>query len=150
MIRKLGLLLLLVLIVIQFFHPDKNESSVISVNDITNVAVVPDDVQSILKTSCYDCHSNSTVYPWYYAIQPVAWWLNNHVVEGKEHLNFSEFGTYTPKNARHKLDEVKEVLDKNEMPLKSYTVIHGNAKLTAEQKALLTDWSQQTAAAVKN
>ncbi|HPW86515.1 MAG TPA: heme-binding domain-containing protein [Chitinophagales bacterium] len=140
MLKKVGLALLLLLVVIQFIQPTKNQSTEILASDITKVRQVPADVQEILTVACYDCHSNNTVYPWYSHIQPVAWWLNNHVVEGKQKLNFSTFGDYDTKKANHKLDETIEVLQKNEMPLKSYTLIHTNAKLTDAQKTLVINW----------
>jgi len=99
-------------------------------------------VLQVLKTSCYDCHSNSTAYPWYNNIQPVAWWLNKHVNNGKKHLNFSEFGNYDTKKANHKLDEIVETLEKNEMPLFSYVIVHQNAKLSDAQKKLVMDWAK--------
>lgn len=142
--RKILLGVMLVLIVIQFFHPSKNQRSELLPTDITKVYPVPEDVLTILKTSCYDCHSNNTVYPWYNNIQPVAWWLSNHVKEGKEHLNFSDFGSYPEKKAKHKLHEVKEVIEENEMPLTSYTIIHRNATLSAAQKKLVMDWVNST------
>lgn len=140
--QKIGIAILVILIVIQFFHPKKNQSTEILATDITKVTTVPDDVMQILKTACYDCHSNNTTYPWYNNIQPVAWWLNRHVTEGKQHLNFSEFGSYEAKKANHKLDEIAEVIEKNEMPLSSYTLIHKDAKLTDTQKKLLIDWAK--------
>ena len=105
------------------------------------------DVLLVLKTACYDCHSNNTVYPWYNTIQPIAWWLNRHVVEGKQHLDFSDIGNYTAKKAKHKLDEVAEVLEKDEMPLFSYTIIHRNAKLNDAQKQLLINWAKNATVA---
>ncbi len=88
--KRLFLVLLFALIVIQFFRPAKNKSEGMSKNDITTLYAVPENVQSILKTSCYDCHSNNTVYPWYSQVQPVAWWLDGHIKDGKKDLNFSE------------------------------------------------------------
>src|SRR4051812_1459572 len=93
-LKRILLLLSVVFVIIQFFHPAKNQSEVISINDITKVYPVPGEVQKILKTSCYDCHSNNSIYPWYAKIQPVSWWLNHHIDEGKHELNFSEFATY--------------------------------------------------------
>ncbi|MBK9328002.1 MAG: heme-binding domain-containing protein [Sphingobacteriales bacterium] len=142
--RKILLSILLALIVIQFFHPVKNQDAELLSTDITKVHPVPEDVLTILKTSCYDCHSNNTVYPWYNNIQPVAWWLSNHVKEGKEHLNFSDFGSYPEKKAKHKLQEVKEAIEENEMPLTSYTIIHRNAALNDAQKKLVLDWVNST------
>jgi Haem-binding domain len=141
MIKKIALLLLAALVIIQFFKPDRNISTVASANDITNKYAVPASVQEILKTSCYDCHSNNTVYPWYANIQPVAWWLADHVNEGKKELNFSEFTTYSPKKAHHKLEEVIEQTKEGEMPLQSYTIIHQNTKLNESQKLELATWA---------
>jgi hypothetical protein len=92
--KKILLGLLFALLVVQLFRPNKNQSDVKQVNYIATVYQVPTETGVILQTSCYDCHSNNTNYPWYGNIQPVAWWLNNHIVEGKEELNFSEFGLY--------------------------------------------------------
>src|SRR5213592_2028705 len=100
MLSKILLVLLLLLIVIQFVRPEKNQSTGVSANDITTKYAVPTAVQSVLKRACFDCHSNNTTYPWYDNIQPVAWWLNHHIEEGKDELNFSEFTTYSPKKAR--------------------------------------------------
>lgn len=131
---------ILAFIVIQFIRPAKNKSEGISNNDITKVYPVPENVQAILKTSCYDCHSNNTVYPWYSQIQPVAWWLNNHIEEGKRELNFSEFASYRIGRQYRKLDEVNKQVKEDEMPLDSYLWIHKNAKLDEQQKLTLANW----------
>lgn len=101
---------------------------------------MPKEIQTLLQQKCYDCHSHSTKYPWYANIQPVAWWLADHVEEGKEHLNFSEFKSYNAEKAAHKLEEVVEEVAEGEMPLKSYTLIHSDAVVTAEELALLRNW----------
>ena len=141
MIKKIAIGLLVALVIIQFFKPARNISSEKSANDITNKYTVPASVKEIMKTSCNDCHSNNTVYPWYANIQPVAWWLADHVNEGKRELNFSEFSTYSPKKAHHKLEEVIEMVKEGEMPLQSYTIIHQNAKLSEPQKLELSNWA---------
>ena len=141
MIKKIAIGLLVALVIIQFFKPARNISSEKSTNDITNKYTVPASVQEILKTSCNDCHSNNTVYPWYANIQPVAWWLADHVNEGKRKIDFSEFSTYPPKKAHHKLEEVIEMVKEGEMPLQSYTIIHQNAKLSEPQKLELANWA---------
>ena len=91
--------LILALIVIQFIRPAKNKSDEVSKNDISTIYPVPENVLAILKASCYDCHSNNTFYPWYAEIQPVGWWLDNHIKDGKRALTFSEFITYRIKNS---------------------------------------------------
>ena len=133
-------ILLLGFIVIQFIRPAKNKAEGISNNDISKIYAVPADVQAILKTSCYDCHSNNTVYPWYANIQPAAWWLADHVKEGKKELNFSEFASYRIGRQFRKLEEINKEVKENEMPLDSYLWIHKDAKLNNEQKLTLANW----------
>lgn len=146
MLKKILYVLLAILVIIQFIQPTRNTSTGPYPNDITTKFAMNDNVASILKTSCYDCHSNNTVYPWYANIQPVAWWLQDHVNEGKSELNFNEFATYKEKRQRKKLDEMIELIKEDEMPLKSYTILHGNAKLSAEQKATITKWCEENMA----
>lgn len=140
MIRKILLGLLAVLIIIQFFRPEKNQAEGLSVSDISTVYAIPGDVHDVLKKKCYDCHSNNTVYPWYSNIQPVAWWLDSHVQDGKRHLDFSSFKEYNAEKAAHKLDELVEVLMEDEMPLKSYLIAHPNAKVTQQEKDAIYNW----------
>ncbi len=143
MFKKFLYFLLAVLVIIQFFHPAKNvnASPAATANDISKVYPVPDNVQKILKTSCYDCHSNNTAYPWYNNIQPVAWWLNHHVDEGKGEINFNEFASYRPGRQYKKLDEIIDQVKKDEMPLSSYTLIHKDAILTKEQGSAIMVWA---------
>ena len=150
MVKKILILLLVVLVVIQFIRPEKNSATAVSENDITAYYTVPENVQSILKKACYDCHSNNTEYPWYANIQPIGWWLQDHINEGKEELNFSEFGTYSAKKAAHKMEEVGEMVGEGEMPLESYTLIHKDAVLTHEEAETLIKWSKQIEASIKN
>lgn len=142
MLRKILIGLLVALVIIQFIRPERNVASAMSANDISTKYTVPDDVNKLLQKACNDCHSNNTVYPWYSNIQPVGWWLQNHVNEGKEELNFSEFATYKNKKAAHKLEEVVELVEEGEMPLESYTIVHKEAKLTNEEKATLVTWAK--------
>jgi hypothetical protein len=139
-LRRILIALLAVFIIIQIFRPTKNKSDKPSVNDISTKYKVPEDVANILKASCYDCHSNNTVYPWYAEIQPVAWWLNDHVIEGKKELNFSEFAGYPIRRQYKKLEEINDQIKKDEMPLKSYLIIHTYAKLDSQQKYSVTNW----------
>ncbi len=135
------IVLLVVFIVIQFFRPAKNSSNGISANDITIKYAVPADVQTIFKTSCYDCHSNNTVYPWYNNIQPVAWWLADHIKDAKAELNFSEFASYRIGRQYRKLEEINKEVKEGEMPLESYTYLHGNAKLNQQQRLTIANWA---------
>ncbi|HKH63786.1 MAG TPA: heme-binding domain-containing protein [Flavitalea sp.] len=139
--KKIILTLVAIIILIQFIRPAKNKSADISANDISRHYAVPANVDGILKRSCNDCHTNSTIYPWYTNIQPVGWWMQWHVNEGKSHLNFSEFATYAPKRQHHKLEETIEMVKNGEMPLNSYIWLHGNAKLSQEDQTTLMNWA---------
>lgn len=139
--KKILLTLFVIIIVIQFIRPEKNKSTSISENDISRHYPIPANVDAILKRSCNDCHTNNTTYPWYTNIQPVGWWMQWHVNEGKSHLNFSEFATYAPKRQHHKLEETIEMIKEGEMPLNTYLWMHGNAKLTAEDQTTLVTWA---------
>ncbi len=134
LLKKLFYLLVILFVIIQFVRPVKNISTNASVNDIATKYQIPQDVVTTLKTSCYDCHSNNTVYPWYANVQPVAWWLDDHIKEGKKELNFSEFATYKIGRKYKKLEEIIDEVKEDKMPLESYTLIHGNAKLSEPQK----------------
>ncbi len=142
-VKPLGIILLATLIIIQFFRPAKNvsASSTVFANDISKAYHVPDDVKLILETSCYDCHSNNTNYPWYSKIQPVAWWLNNHILEGKKEINFSEFASYRIGRKYKKMEEIVKQLKEDEMPLFPYTIIHRNAIMSKDQKLSVTVWA---------
>lgn len=141
--KKLALGLLLVFIAAQFFRPEKNLSPSAGAADIAAAHAVPPAVRDVLHRACYDCHSNQTNYPWYAEIQPVAWWLADHVKDGKEHLNFSEFGTYSVKRASNKLDQIYDEVSQHSMPLKSYTWGHPEARLTPAEVKLLIDWAEE-------
>ena len=138
-IKKILIGLLLVLVVLQAFRPAKNISAD-TTNDISKSYPVPEEVKTILTKSCFDCHSNNTVYPWYAEIQPVAWWLNDHVKEGKREINFNEFSTYRIGRQYKKLEECLKLVKENEMPLESYTIIHKNAVLSDTEKQTLSTW----------
>lgn len=140
MLKKVLIGLLIILIIAQFFQPSKNTGNAKSATDITHVVPVPDTVMALLKIACYDCHSDSTRYPWYNHITPVNWWLKNHIDEGKRELNFSDFkGSYRRK--MRKLEESAEQVEKHEMPIGSYLWIHKDARLSDSQRKLIIDWA---------
>lgn len=143
-VLKRGLIvLLLLLVIIQFFRPAKNTAGSMSPQDIGLRYQVPAPVNAILKRSCYDCHSDNTVYPWYSNVQPLAWWLDRHIQEGKRELNFSLFAGYSPKKAAHKLDEIITEVGEREMPLSSYLAMHPAAKLSDREIALISAWADK-------
>ena len=142
--KKVLIVIVLVLVAIQFVRPDRNIASQASSSDISGVVRVPDSVKTILENACYDCHSNNTRYPWYANIQPTGWWLAGHIKEAKGDLNFSEFGGYEQRKQISKLDGVAAVVEEDIMPLRSYKLMHKNARLSQDEKNMLIDWTRQS------
>lgn len=134
------MLALIALVVIQFIRPEKNLGSYESVTIFESETKPSQEVRGILKTNCYDCHSNHTNYPWYAEIAPVSYWLADHVKDGKKHFNVSAWESYSAKKKDHKLEELFEEVEEGEMPLDSYTWIHGN--LTKKEQKLILQWAQ--------
>ncbi len=140
LIKKILIALLVVLVGIQFIPTKRNQSDKILPTDITLVYNLPENIQTIFKTSCYNCHSNNTIYPWYNKVQPVAWLLLFHIEEGKSELNFSEFGSYSKRKRKSKLKAMASQIKDGDMPLFSYTLIHRDARISGNKKALLLNW----------
>lgn len=142
--KKSVKIIVLVLIVgfvgIQFFPTSQNQSDFTLKTDFMIVNNVPKQVESIITTSCYDCHSNNTDYPWYNKVQPVAWFLEGHVTHGKEELNFNEWADYSSRRKNSKLKSIISQIEDGVMPLWSYTLIHREAELSEDEKKIVLEW----------
>jgi Haem-binding domain len=147
-INRVLIALFLGLVVIQLFHPAANSAGAATADDITKMYTVPDSVQTILKKACFDCHSDCTVYPWYNRIQPVAWWLDDHIREGKSHVNFSEFGKYPFYRQAKKLKKCAHEIEEGGMPMDQYLWIHKDAILTAQEKQTIISWLNKQSEAI--
>jgi hypothetical protein len=140
-LKKILWPLLILFIAIQFVRPAQNKSERVLSTDMTKIYSVPDNVQAVFRAACYDCHSNNTRYPWYSNIQPGGWLLANHIKNGRSALNFSEFGSYSQRKQTSKLKAIVNSLNDGTMPLKSYSLIHRDARLTNDEKALIINWA---------
>ncbi len=139
-LKKIIIALVIAFIGIQFIPRTYNLSDTISENDISNTLDIPENIQLILETSCYDCHSNNTEYPWYNMIQPISYFMEVHITEGKEELNFSEIGSYSNRKLKSKLKSIINQIDDEEMPMFSYSLIHRDAILSEEDKKQIKKW----------
>ena len=148
-LKKIGVVLVIILIVAQFFGPEKNDGNIDTVNAFIAETNPPKNVLNIMQTSCFDCHSSKTNYPWYSAITPVNYWLDEHVKDGKKHLDFSKWSEYSLKKKEHKMDELHEEVAEGEMPLNSYTWTHAEANLTQEQVDAIVAWGKKVQAGYK-
>ncbi len=143
-VKKILLVILVVIIAIQFIQPARNKSGQVLPTDISKLYIMPVQVQSLLKNACYDCHSNNTNYPWYATIQPVGWMLARHIKNGKAELNFNQFGDYSIRKQRSKLNSIAKTIEDGTMPLSNYTLIHKNAILKKDEKVLIIGWANTT------
>ena len=144
LVLKILLAIVILFIAIQFIPSTQNIDGQESTSDISKTVIMPSKVHSVLKNACYDCHSNNTDYPWYSKIQPVRLMMDRHVKEGKEELNFSEFGSYSTRSQISKLKGLANSIKDNIMPLSSYKLMHKNANLSDEEKNLIINWALQT------
>jgi len=137
-INRLFVLFGIAFLATQFLRPGRENRPV----DPKRQLVAPPNVQAILDRSCVDCHSNQTQWPWYSNISPISWWLTDHVKDARRELSISDFGTYPPARAAHKMEELCEKVEKGEMPLPSYLWIHWDAKLSEADKQTLCTWAK--------
>lgn len=135
---------LIAFIAIQFARPAGNISEQVLQTDISNTCNIPENVHTLLKNACYDCHSNNTNYPWYSNIQPVGWLLAKDIENGKAMINFSEFGSYSSTRMISKLQGIENRIKEGTMPLPAYQLMHKNGRLTKENKDMLVDWIHKT------
>lgn len=142
-VKKIAIALLVVLVGMQFFRPEKNQAEGDYVAAFVAETQPSPEVQGILKSACYDCHSANTNYPWYSNVAPISYWLADHIEEGKEHLDFSDWANYTAKKKDHKLEELVEEVKEGKMPLNEYTWTHADARLTQEQITALLTWAEE-------
>lgn len=148
LLKKIGIALVIILIVLQAFSPEKNRSDDHSKN-IATLYPVSKEVDAILVKACNDCHSNNSKYPWYAGVQPLAWWINHNIKDGKKHFNLDDFANYKLNKQYHKMEELIEEVKEGEMPFKPYVLMHNEAKLTPEERAILSSWAQSVLDSMK-
>lgn len=142
MIGWLAVLVVAIVLVIQVIPVERNVSTVPPGQSFEKTEKVPANVAAILKVSCYDCHSNNSRYPWYSELQPGAWFMARHIKKGKEELNFDEFNNYSKRRKKAKIKSIISQIEKEEMPLKSYLLLHPDAGLTPNKKKVLLQFFQ--------
>jgi len=141
--RNILIVLFVVFLTMQFFQPEKNLGVRKTGMDLFSVISVDDSIKTLLETSCFDCHSNRTNYPWYGQISPVSVFLNKHVTEGKKELNFSEWEDYSDKDKISKLVDIYDEVEGGDMPLESYLKIHKDARLREHEREMVMSWAEK-------
>lgn len=140
-IKKITIIVFIIFLLMQCYQPARNigYEQYFSAN-FTEMYKVPKNIETTLRASCYDCHSDNTNYPWYSYVQPIRFFMDGHINEGRKKLNFNEFGNYSKRKQRSKLEAISKQIKSDEMPLSSYTLIHRNAILTVNQKEEIINW----------
>ena len=146
--KILAIVIVAALIILQFFRIDRTNPAVVQAETLEATLVVPPDINGIIGRSCNDCHSNQTLYPWYSNVQPMAWFLKNHIDDGRQQMNFSIWKTYSAKKQSKKLEEICEQLEAKDMPLPSYLWIHRDSILSDNDSKALCDWAKMQKAKV--
>lgn len=140
-IKRVRVVLLITVLIAQFFGPKKNEGKLTSIDAFLIETNPPEDVKLILENTCFDCHSNVTKYPWYNNITPVNYWLASHIKDGKKHFNVSNWAGNSTKRKAHKFDELIEMVEDKVMPLNWYAWTHSEAKLSDAEIKAVVDWA---------
>ena len=125
------------IVFIQIFRIEKTNPIVEENKNFISLSHSNEEINSLIKIACYDCHSNEVSYPWYSNIAPFSWWIKHHINEARSELNFSEWGNYSRRKSDHKLKECIEMIEKNEMPINSYLIMNSKAKLNNNQNSYL-------------
>jgi len=136
--RRILLILAVLLLLAQFVRPDRTNPPV----DAAKELQTPAHVQQILDRSCRDCHTSRTEWPWYSNVTPVNWYLADHIREGRHELSFSEFQSYSAKKQAKKMEELCEEVEEGEMPLREYTWLHPESKLSEADRQTLCTWAK--------
>jgi len=140
-----GLIIVFLLVLIQFVPAGLPDTIAENENDLLYNNQIPEQVAVILKTSCYDCHSNETNYPWYSYVAPVSWLVGKDIREGREELNFSEWESLSKIDKAKHLDNIIDEVSDGDMPMNIYTIIHTDAKLSSEEIEQLANWAEDYA-----
>ena len=136
--------MLMAFIVMQFFPIDKTNLPVDISKDFLALTSPDQKIRSMIKASCYDCHSHEANYPWYSNISPVSHWVKGHINSGLEHMNFSLWADYSLVEKKELLEACTDMMDKRWMPLLPYKLAHSEARLSKEQYASLKDFFEQS------
>jgi hypothetical protein len=142
-VKFILLALVVIFIAIQFVPDKMPDNKPVDERDIMYGTLVNENITSIIKTSCYDCHSNQTQFPWYAKMAPSSWLLADHINQGKSHMNFSEWEDYSKREKIGLLEDIKGEIESGEMPLKSYLLIHHDARLDSVEISAMVKWTEE-------
>ncbi len=128
-------------VIAQFFGPARTNPVAEASHAMESKLQVTPEVAAILDRSCNDCHSNKTRWPWYAHVAPVSWFVIDHVNEGRENVNFSEWTQYTPETADALLRQMCREVRSGMMPLSSYTPLHPGSEVSTDDRQKICAWT---------
>ncbi|RZN83358.1 MAG: hypothetical protein EVB11_05230 [Winogradskyella sp.] len=139
-LKRTILLLIVLFFLMQLYRPNKNDSNYIAANDFLEISVAPTDIKTLIRNSCYDCHSNRTNYKWYDNIAPLSWWIDKTVEKGKVAINFSEWENTDAQKRLSFLSASVFDIKTDRMPTTDYLKLHPSAKLSNKEKMKIISW----------
>ena len=145
MVKKILLGILGISLIIQLIPANLPEVMEVNNDDLLLNNSVPENIEWILQSSCYDCHSNETIYPWYSYVAPASFLVSRDTRKGRKHLNFSEWQSLSKSDKAKALDEIGEEVAEGEMPMKIYPITHPDARLSDEQRKAIIAWAEEFA-----
>lgn len=150
MVKRILIGFVVIIIIIQFIQPARNNTGQVVPQSFIDTFLPNDTVLNLLSNSCFDCHSNHTKYPWYTNVQPIGWMMAKHINDGKADLNFDELAALSSRRRNSKFKSISEQIEQEKMPLKSYLLMHKNAKLSKADKNILINFFQSKIKELEN
>ena len=141
--RSVLITFLIVLFAIQLKTTNKAPIATNPKSDFLTIEEAPHEVSNLIQSVCYDCHSYNTTYPWYSHIAPVSWWLDGHINNGREKVNFSVWDEYSTDQKDTLKNKCAKLIEKKWMPILTYKITHAGARLTEDQRLMLIDWFKE-------
>ena len=143
--KRILIILAILFAILQFIPANRPEVTMDNPNDLLSNNEIDPAISSLIRTSCYDCHSNETHYPWYAYVAPVSFLVSRDTKEGRGEMNFSDWEKLSKIEKAEMLDEISEEVEEGEMPMKIYPIIHPDAKLSDDQRQSIIDWAEEMA-----
>ncbi len=138
MLKSFWFWILVLFIVMQFFSFNVPAQLPLKKNETLQA---PKEILSILQRSCYDCHSSKVKAPWYYHVAPMSWYTQRNVKTARNIVNFSKWNTYSKEKQFKVMDKIPKAIVIR-MPKKAYLYLHEEARLTKDEKSVLTSWAR--------
>ena len=145
MINKVVLPIIAIIVLLQFIPIELPKVTLENKDDLLANNDFPKEIENQIRASCYDCHSNETIYPWYSYVAPVSFLVVRDTKEGRKELNFSDWESLPKKKKAKFLTEIIEEIEEGEMPFPPYLITHSDARMSDETKQALMDWADSYA-----